>query len=59
MRASTLAYFNIGGSPDSFIVPEKLLDKIKDDEEKVCMLELHIDYLVHVVSSRTARAAQR
>ena len=43
MRASTLAYFNIGGSPDSFIVPEKLLDKIKDDEEKVCVLELHID----------------
>ena len=39
---STLAN---GGSPDYFIVPEGLLDKIEDDEEKVCVLELHRDHL--------------
>ena len=30
-----------GGSPDSFIVREKLLDKVEDDEEKVRGLERH------------------
>ena len=37
-----------GGRPDSFesfIVPDKLLDKFEDVEEKVRVLEQHRDYL--------------
>ena len=34
-----------GGRHHSFIAPEKLLDKIEYDEEKVRVLERHRDYL--------------
>ena len=42
--ASKLANGGIGGSPDSFVVPEKLLDTIEDCEEKVRVLERHRNY---------------
>ena len=41
MLASTLAN---GGSPDPYLVPEKDLDKLEDNEEKVRVLEWHRDY---------------